>query len=461
MRTPDLDVPFEPIDRLEVEQNLQRARLALLTAPVLLLISRGADGLPYAVAVVVGVLLSYGWIELLRRRPQTLLRVQLVLRLVDTFVVWLVLLGVYRTRGDTHLDFVFLLFVVTAAATHGQRGGLVLAGAGGLAVLATRLALVANGDIAWQMRHLTDAAFFTVFFAGTASVVALLMHRSGEVVARREQLWRTKWIQREADRQALQEYERLLDRLDELAQALGGARDRLTVFRTLRDFVLSSTPSHGLLLSLQNTDGGAPRCIYAVREGEEVATLPPLPLSGSPHSRSIATGEVVICDDYRAEIADRLPLYAGPLDAGSPRAALVAPLKVKGRVVGAFEAQSPTPAAYTREHATALRLAANLAALAIENVDHLERERDLRVGAEASERQHRALAEQRKRLFELSQATIATLSVDDVARRMLETLRELVPFDTAGVYWLDGSPRVLRPVCRGCRRRGRHTGRCR
>jgi signal transduction histidine kinase/ActR/RegA family two-component response regulator len=261
VRTPDLDVPFEPVDRIEVEQNLQLARLALLTAPALLLLSRGADGLPYAASVVVGVLLLYGGIELLRRRPQTLLRFQLALRLVDCFVASLVLLTVYRSRGDTHLDFVYLLFVVAAAATHGQRGGLVLAGAGGLAVLATRVELVASGYMVWQVRHLTDAAFFTLFFAGIASVVALLMRKSGEVVARREQLWRAEWVQREA-----------------------------------------------------------------------------------------------------------------------------------------------------------------------------------------SERQQRALAEQRKRLFELSQATIATLSVDDVVRRVLETLREVVHFDVAGVYWLDGSARVLRPA---------------
>jgi signal transduction histidine kinase len=268
VRTPDLDVPFEPVDRLEVEQALQRARLALLTAPVLLLVSRGADALPYAAATAVAVLLSYLWIRLLCQRPRALLRFQLVLRLADVFVTWLLLFAAYRTRGDTHLDVVFLLFVVTAAATHGQRGGLILAGAGGLAVLATRLVLVANGDLVWHTRHLTDAAFFAVFFAGTAGVVALLMRRSGEVVARREQLWRTKWMQREADR----------------------------------------------------------------------------------------------------------------------------------------------------------------------------------VAAEASEQQHRALAEQRKRLIELSQVTIATLSVDEVARRVLETLRQLVPFDTAGIYWLEGSPRVLRPA---------------
>ena len=47
-----------------------------------------------------------------------------------------------------------------------------------------------------------------------------------------------------------------------------------------------------------------------------------------------------------------------------------------GRVVGTVEVQSYDLAAYGREHATAVRLAANLAAVAVENVRLLERERE-------------------------------------------------------------------------------------
>ena len=57
-----------------------------------------------------------------------------------------------------------------------------------------------------------------------------------------------------------------------------------------------------------------------------------------------------------------------------PRSALIAPMTVMGRTVGCVEVQAHQINAYVQEHATAMRMAANLAANAVENVSLIERE---------------------------------------------------------------------------------------
>jgi signal transduction histidine kinase/ActR/RegA family two-component response regulator len=57
-----------------------------------------------------------------------------------------------------------------------------------------------------------------------------------------------------------------------------------------------------------------------------------------------------------------------------------------GRIIGTIEVQSYKKAAYREEHATAMRMATNLTAVAIENVRLLERESTARASAEESNR---------------------------------------------------------------------------
>jgi len=63
-------------------------------------------------------------------------------------------------------------------------------------------------------------------------------------------------------------------------------------------------------------------------------------------------------------------------DSRKPQSALIAPMTIMGRTVGTIEVQHYELAAYTREHVTAIQLAANLAANAIENVRLLNLERE-------------------------------------------------------------------------------------
>src|SRR5687767_14670953 len=135
----------------------------------------------------------------------------------------------------------------------------------------------------------------------------------------------------------VEEYERLLDRLAMLAQSFGGARDLVSIFRLLGDFAEASTACNGIFISLYDPGREVRIPAYARSEGEEadVAALPPMPMSGSPHSRAVSTGQVVIEDDFQASVVG-MPIVniAMDKDPRIVRSSLCVPMAVMGRVIG-------------------------------------------------------------------------------------------------------------------------------
>jgi PAS domain S-box-containing protein len=183
----------------------------------------------------------------------------------------------------------------------------------------------------------------------------------------------------EANQRAILEYERLLERIAALAQSLGTSRELSTVYRALKDFSLASTPCNGMFVSLYDAVRAQRTAEYVWSDDEEVdpASLSPMPMNGSPHSRAVATGQLVIADDLQAAIKGKQVVKVGEqTDPRPPLSALIVPMAVMGRVIGAIELQSLEPAAFRQEHATAMRMAANLAAVAIENVRLLDQEHE-------------------------------------------------------------------------------------
>src|SRR5690606_20259330 len=75
------------------------------------------------------------------------------------------------------------------------------------------------------------------------------------------------------------------------------------------------------------------------------------------------------------------------------RSAIVAPLIHLGRVIGVFELQSAEQQAFGEGDLTALSMAANLVAVATENLQLLSRERRYRREVEASESRFRSLVQ--------------------------------------------------------------------
>ena len=109
-------------ERLEFEQVLQWLRLGFMLAPILVLLAFGAAALPYAISIACAVAASFVWVGVLAHfRPKLLLHIQLWLRGVDCAIVYLVLVNYHAFLHNAYYDFVYALFVVAAAATHGRR----------------------------------------------------------------------------------------------------------------------------------------------------------------------------------------------------------------------------------------------------------------------------------------------------------------------------------------------------
>jgi len=194
---------------------------------------------------------------------------------------------------------------------------------------------------------------------------------------------------RQADQRALSEYERLLERIDGLAQTLGTARDLRVIFGGLKEFTLLSVPCDGLFISLYDPRRNVRTACYGWADGQEIDTsdLPPMRVtSKGPNSRAIRTNQVIITNDYMTATIGRPALLVGPDNGLRPQSSMATPMSVMGRIIGTIEVQSYEPEAYHDEHVTAMRMAANLTAVAIENVRLLERESSARALAEETNR---------------------------------------------------------------------------
>jgi PAS domain S-box-containing protein len=192
----------------------------------------------------------------------------------------------------------------------------------------------------------------------------------------------TKRVQAEealldANTGALKEYERLVERIATLGQTMGTARDLTMVFRALRDFSIASVPCDGMVISLYEPEKETRRLAYCWTDNKEFDTslLVELSVRDGMTGRAIKSGSVIIENDYEEHLkATEKLMVVGDCVADTPQSALSAPMTVMGRTVGCVEIQSYQLAAYREEHVSAMRMAASLAANAVENVTLIQRE---------------------------------------------------------------------------------------
>ena len=194
---------------------------------------------------------------------------------------------------------------------------------------------------------------------------------------------------RAANERAIIEYKQLLQRIAALAQALGASHKLVSIYRALRDFAIASVPCNGLFVSLYDSSKDVRTAAYGWGDGIEfdVSALPSMRVTiDGPNSRAVRKAEVVITDNYMKTTSGHPQVIVGPDNGLRPQSSLVAPMSVLGRVVGTIEVQSYAPRAYRADHVTAMRMAANLTAVAIENAQLLARESQARAEAEKSNR---------------------------------------------------------------------------
>jgi signal transduction histidine kinase/CHASE1-domain containing sensor protein/CheY-like chemotaxis protein len=211
----------------------------------------------------------------------------------------------------------------------------------------------------------------------------------GEREQAEEALRQTAAALRDADQRALLEYKRLLERIKALAQTLGTARELTAIFRGLREFTNVSIPCNGFFVSLYDQIRDVRTACYGWADGQEleVSELPPMPVTTTgPNSRAVRTGEVVITNEYMRATSASPGIIVGPDNGLRPESSMAVPMAVMGRIIGTIEVQSYESNVYHAEHVTAMSMAANLTAVAIENVRLLKLERTAREAAEESNR---------------------------------------------------------------------------
>ncbi|MDQ3928391.1 MAG: GAF domain-containing protein, partial [Chloroflexota bacterium] len=167
-----------------------------------------------------------------------------------------------------------------------------------------------------------------------------------------------------------------------MLQPLQPSAELRAIFSTLTSFVVAATPSNSLFASLYDPERQLRIAVYAWSDGDEidVSTLPPMPMTDSPHSRAVSTGQVIVTDDFNAAMTGKPRVNVGlDREPSLPASSIAVPITGHGRVIGGFEAQSTQPAAYNQQHVSAMLTAANLAAIAIENMQLTEAERTLKM----------------------------------------------------------------------------------
>jgi PAS domain S-box-containing protein len=192
-----------------------------------------------------------------------------------------------------------------------------------------------------------------------------------------------------AERKAADEYQALLSRIVPLAQTLGKTRDLFPVYRLLLDFVRVSMPCSAFFVSFFDENTSLRTAAYAWGDKGEVdiSDLPPIKLTpdGGPNSQAVFQKRSIVATRYMDMMKTR-PHVILQEDGIDPNSSLVVPMIVKDRVIGTLEVQAYQDAAFIDEHLIALEMAANLAAVAIENVKLIKSEIDLRNEAEAANR---------------------------------------------------------------------------
>ena len=178
-------------------------------------------------------------------------------------------------------------------------------------------------------------------------------------------------------------------------------------------------PASGFYIALYEPARDTATIVYYA-DGDEVERTH-VTFRGSD-SEVLRTGEVVLVED---RLDDRSLLHLGDDHSPVTRAAISAPMIHKGRVLGSVSAQSYEPNTYSADDLTMLQCIADIAAVAVDNAQHV---------AELEKRRHEA-----ERVEEIGRAITSSLDPSDVLRKVIDAVLGLLTVDGASV-WLCDSP---------------------
>ena len=134
------------------------------------------------------------------------------------------------------------------------------------------------------------------------------------------------------------------------------------------------------------------------------------------------------------------------------RSNLAAAIRVRDEIIGFLSLDSGIPYAFTAEHVERLQTFAGQTAIALENArlySEAQREKQYLQQAQQAERNQRVLAET---LGDAAAALTRTLDLDTALETLLDTLRQLVPYDSASVMLLEDATHLVVRAGRGFER---------
>lgn len=208
-------------------------------------------------------------------------------------------------------------------------------------------------------------------------------------------------------------YRVLLD----VGQTLTGTLSLEDLYRAIYRETRRVLEADGFYISLYDAGRDLATIVFFADRGEEERVE--VTYRGS-ESTVIRTGEAVRIDD---RLEKRSLMLLGEEAQEVTRSAIAAPLRWKGKVIGAISTQSYRSAAYTDADMELLQGVADMAAVAVENARHVA----------ALERR---TAEARQ-IEEIGRAMAASLDPQDVLAKVIDATVELLPAEGAAVWMLD------------------------
>lgn len=215
----------------------------------------------------------------------------------------------------------------------------------------------------------------------------------------------------------------LLDFLLEVSSVTSETLDLDQLLDNVTEFVKQVVPTDLFAILLYSERLKGMRIRHAIGHRQEVVRNLVVSLGEGLTGIAAETRQPVLSGDVRND-----PRYLSALDA--VRSELAVPMMARGKLVGVIDVQSTKLNAYSEHDRALLQLIASRVAFSIDNA--------MLYGK--VQRQNRMM----RALSRVSQELSSILAVDDLLRRIAETMRKLVNFDAFNILLVDEQQKLLR-----------------
>jgi sigma-B regulation protein RsbU (phosphoserine phosphatase) len=220
-----------------------------------------------------------------------------------------------------------------------------------------------------------------------------------------------------------QERAELLDFLLEVSTAMAETLDLDRILSQLADYVKEVVPYDLFAVLLYNERLHGLRIRYSIGHREEIVKNLVVSLGDGITGTAAKTRAPVLVPDVRQDSR-----YLNAVDA--VRSEMAVPMVARGKLVGVLDVESTQPDAWNEQHRSFLALIASRVAVSIDNARLYRR----------VERNNRTL----RTLAHLSQEFSSILALDELLKRIAETIHALIDFDAFSILLVDAERRVLR-----------------